>query len=142
MPCFSQANGILLVVIGDRGDLFDASTSRGLKLFHTVSCDWPADDELVISILIDRTPPFFGFLVGSASFELTQASRRLHYPDSRDQKQERREPLPFTGDDAASPPLASDVVMEGDLQQPLWRLCFKAPPAGRLCHVGCRANRR
>ena len=62
--------------------------------------------------MIDHTrhsPVFLGVL----SLSLTQNSGRLRYPHSRDQKQERRELLPFTGDDAASPPLAWTWLWKG-----------------------------
>ena len=62
--------------------------------------------------------PAGNFLEGEALGETAQFQRRQEQPSNRDQKQQRRDPLPFQGDgepeaDGLGPPLAWTVMWQG-----------------------------
>ncbi|KAI9775412.1 MAG: hypothetical protein M1839_001106 [Geoglossum umbratile] len=101
-----------------RDELLEGTISRGLDLLHMLfSGVWDhAQLVLVMQAQIIFLPR--GFLEGAAWSDIIQQELREEAPSHRDQKQERRDPLPFTGDgdsetDGPRPPLAWTVMWGG-----------------------------
>ncbi|RDL30361.1 uncharacterized protein BP5553_10239 [Venustampulla echinocandica] len=99
-----------------RSSLLKGTISRGLELLYTVFFTVRDHAHLVSTMQEHITWPEGYFLEGDALGETAQLQRRQEWPSSRDQKEQRRDPLPFEGDndrDANGPPLAWTLIWQG-----------------------------
>ncbi|KAI1475123.1 hypothetical protein F4774DRAFT_414134 [Daldinia eschscholtzii] len=96
-----------------REQLLTGTVSRGLELLHRVSCKIKGHSQLVQIMQEYITWPLGSFLTNEALGEAAQWERRQEALSKRDEKQNRRDPLPFNGDAESSPPLAWTMIWGG-----------------------------
>ncbi|KAI9778197.1 MAG: hypothetical protein M1839_008314 [Geoglossum umbratile] len=102
-----------------RDSLLEATISRGLNVLHMFFSGVSDHARHILVMQSQTTPSLLGFLENGAWSEITQCElRRRPLLSDREQKQSRREPLPFTGDgdsetDGPCPPLAWTVLWGG-----------------------------
>jgi hypothetical protein len=98
--------------------------SRGLNLLHTVCCTIKDHERLVSTMQMNICHPAGFFLEDEALGETAQSRRRQERQCDRDEKQLRRDPMPFRGDGEPDehgprPPLAW-VLMWGETYSNLY----------------------
>ncbi|KAI1466231.1 uncharacterized protein F4812DRAFT_461201 [Daldinia caldariorum] len=96
-----------------RKELPTETVSRGLELLHRVSYKIKDHSQLVQTMQENITWPLGNFLIDLALGETAQWARRQKAYSNRDEKQNRRDPLPFTQDAESHPPLASTLIWGG-----------------------------
>ncbi|RMZ38332.1 hypothetical protein AFCA_000036 [Aspergillus flavus] len=101
-----------------RDTLLKGTISRGLDLLHMVIFEIQDHTHLVTTMQQHISWPTGNFLEGEALGELAQFQRRQEHPSNRDLRQERRDPLPFQGDEVPDPngvhpPLAWTLIWRG-----------------------------
>ncbi|KJZ75413.1 hypothetical protein HIM_05109 [Hirsutella minnesotensis 3608] len=103
----------------NRDRFLSAIISRGLKFLYTVTFKIKNHDHLV-KIMQENIDYPVGDFLGSfeALGETVQEDRQLHIPSVREEKQQRRDPLPFRGDtplddiNELHPPLAWTIIWQ------------------------------
>ncbi|EIT82871.1 hypothetical protein AO1008_10942 [Aspergillus oryzae 100-8] len=101
-----------------RDSLLKGTISRGLDLLHMVIFEIKDHTHLVTTMQQHISWPTGNFLEGEALGESAQFQRRQEHPSNRDLRQERRDPLPFQGDEVPDPngvhpPLAWTLIWRG-----------------------------
>ncbi|KAE8325413.1 hypothetical protein BDV39DRAFT_206952 [Aspergillus sergii] len=101
-----------------RDSLLKGTISCGLDLLHRVIFEIKDHTHLVTTMQQHISWPTGNFLEGEALGESAQFQRRQEHPSNRDLRQERRDPLPFQGDEVTDtngirPPLAWTLMWSG-----------------------------
>ncbi|KJK62633.1 hypothetical protein P875_00095165 [Aspergillus parasiticus SU-1] len=101
-----------------RDSLLKGTISCGLDLLHMVIFEIKDHTHLVTTMQQHISWPTGNFLEGEALGESAQSQRRQEHPSNRDLRQERRDPLPFQGDEVPDtngvrPPLAWTLIWRG-----------------------------
>src|ERR1700761_5356841 len=107
---------LTLLQPGVRDCLLKGTISRGLELLHAVFLI-NNHTQLVSTMQNNICWPAGSFLEGEALSEGVQSERRQAWPSPHDEKQDRRDPLPFNGDSEpdheSHPPLAWALMWGG-----------------------------
>ncbi|KAI0853035.1 hypothetical protein F5Y00DRAFT_271577 [Daldinia vernicosa] len=96
-----------------RERLLTGTVSRGLELLHKVTFKIENHSQLVQTMQEYITWPLGNFIAKEALGETAQWERRQDALSERDEKQNRRDPLPFNGDSESCPPLAWTLIWGG-----------------------------
>ncbi|KAI0392150.1 hypothetical protein F5Y17DRAFT_437671 [Xylariaceae sp. FL0594] len=99
----------------NREFLLEGTMARGIELLHALIFKMK-DLEHLVSTMQEKISRLGGApALGESWKEYEQTARRDRGLSSRDEKQQRREPLPFTGDKPsdAHPPLAWTLIWKG-----------------------------
>lgn len=95
-----------------RHSLLEGTITRGLHLLHHVLFRVQNHEHLVSTMQKEISNPQSNFF-RTVLAEKTQSIRRDYYPSDQDLKEQRRDPLPFQGDDDDLPPLTWTIIWQG-----------------------------
>ena len=100
------------MALGKRYYLLEGTITRGLHLLHHILFKVQNHEHLVSTMQKEISNPQSNFFEEILS-ERAQCIRRRRHPSDQDLKEERRDPLPFQGDNDNLPPLVWTIIWRG-----------------------------